>query len=87
MAASQRLTITEAGTSRVTGLVRMHEPIVEIGGISNTQRMSWSQPAGGIAPLTSFSSLEYFDCPGITTPITVRGGQLEALAATPVDLD
>jgi hypothetical protein len=84
---SQRLSIPAAGTYRITGSVRMVAPTVEIGGISNSKQISRAQVAGGRAPLASFSSMEYFPQAGLTSAITVRGGQFEALAATPIDLE
>ncbi len=71
---TMRLTIREAGTYRVSGLVRLQEPLVEIGGITNSQRISWSEVGGSALPLASFSSFEHFDGPGMTPEIRVRGG-------------
>jgi hypothetical protein len=64
----------------------MHEPLVEIGGITNTQRISRSQLSGGLVPVADFSSMEDFSRPGLTAVVTVLGGQLEALTATPIEL-
>ena len=82
-----RLSIREPGTYRVSGLVRLHDPLVEISGITNTQSISRSEVEGSELPVASFTTFEHFDRPGITPDIRVRGGQLEALAVVPVDLE
>jgi len=72
------------GTYQLTGRVRLHEPLVEIGGITNAQQISWS--AGAIAsPVASFTSFEHFDQAWQLHEIQVRGGQLEALTVVPLD--
>jgi hypothetical protein len=83
----QRLAIREPGTYRISGLVRLQEPLVEISGIANSQRISWSQVNASEQPVASFSSFEFFDRPGMSPNILVRGGQLESLAVVPVDLE
>ena len=87
VAAGPRLTIGEPGTYRISGLVRLLEPQVEISGITNTQRMSWSDLGGPELPVAGFTTFEHFDRPGMTPDIRVRGGRLEALAVVPVDLE
>ena len=82
-----RLAIREAGTYRVSGLVRLLEPLVEIGGITNSQRISWSEVGGSEQPVASFSSFEHFEGPGMTPEIRVRGGRLESLTVVPMDLE
>ncbi len=87
VAAGPRLTIREPGTYRISGLVRLEEPLVEISGITNAQRISWSDVGGTELPLAGFTTFEHFDRPGIAPDIRVLGGRLEALAAVPVDLE
>ena len=70
------------GLYQITGRVRLHQPLVEISGISNAQQISW---AGAHQSVTSFSSFEQFDAPWRMPRITVSGGQLEALSVVPVD--
>ena len=72
------------GTYRISGQVRLHEPLVEISGITNAQQISWS--AGAIrSPVASFTSFEHFDQAWQMPEIRVRGGQLEALTVVPLD--
>jgi hypothetical protein len=82
-----RLAIREPGTYRISGLVRLQEPLVEISGITNSQMISWSRVEGSKPPVASFMSFERFDAPGMTPDIQVRGGHLEALAVVPMDLE
>jgi hypothetical protein len=72
------------GAYQISGRVRLHEPLVEISGITNAQQISWS--VGSIAsPVASFTSFEQFDQPWQMPEIRVRGGQLEALSVLPLD--
>jgi hypothetical protein len=82
---SPRLTIEEPGTYRVSGRVRLQEPLVEISGITHTQWISWSDVDQPQHPVASFTSFERFDRPGMTPAIRVQGGRLEALTVVPVD--
>ena len=82
-----RLTIGEPGTYRISGRVRLEEPLVEISGISATQSISWSQVEGPERPVAGFTTFERFDEPGMTPAIRVLGGRLEAVAAVPVDFE
>ena len=82
-----RLTVREPGTYMISGRVRLHEPRVEISGITHTQRISWSGGQGPERPVADFTTFEHFDRPGMTPHIHVRGGQLEALALLPVDFE
>jgi hypothetical protein len=81
-----RLAIREPGTYRISGRVRLDAPLVEISGITHTQRMSWSGLEGSGRPTASFTTFEHFDGPGMTRMIRVRGGRLEAVTAVPVVL-
>lgn len=87
VAAGPRLTVREPGTYRISGLVRLQEPLVEISGITNTQWISWSDVEGPELPVAGFTTFEHFDRAGMTPDIRVRGGRLEALAVVPVDLE
>lgn len=78
------LTIREPGTYRISGPVRLQEPMVEISGITNSQRISWSEVHGSEQPLAGFVTFEHFDRPGVMPDIVVRGGRLESLAAVPM---
>ena len=72
------------GTYQISGSVRLHEPLVEISGITNAQQISWS--AGSItSAVASFTSFERFEQPWQMPEIRVRGGELEALTVVPVD--
>jgi hypothetical protein len=72
------------GTYRITGRVRLQEPLVEISGITNAHQISWS--AGAISsPVATFTSFEHFEQPWQMPEIQVRGGQLEALSVVPLD--
>ena len=82
-----RPTIPEPGTYRISGLVQLDEPLVEISGIANTQRISRSDVGGPERPTAGFMTFEHFDKPGAGPEIRVRGGRLEALAVVPVDLE
>ena len=82
-----RLTIREPGTYRISGRVRLEEPLVEISGIADTQWISWSQVEGPERPVAGFTTFEHFAGPGMTPAIRVRGGRLEAVAAAPVDFE
>jgi hypothetical protein len=83
----QRLAIREPGTYQISGLVRLEEPVVDISGITNSQRISRSEVEGAELPVAAFTTFEYFDRPGLTPPISVRGGALETLAVVPIDLE
>jgi hypothetical protein len=87
VASGPRLRITEPGTYRLSGRVVLDAPLVEIGGITNSQVISWSANGGAQAPTATFSTFEYFGKPGLTPAITVRGGRLESLSAEPLDLE
>ena len=82
-----QLTIREPGTYRISGLVRLEEPLVEIGGITNAQQISWSHVEGPAHRIASFMSFEHFDRPGMTPEIQIRGGRLEALSVVPADFE
>ena len=72
------------GTYQVSGRVRLQDSVVEIGGITNAQQISWS-PGAIRSPFASFTSFERFDQPWLMPEIQVRGGQLEALTVLPLD--
>lgn len=83
----RQLSVREPGTYLVSGLVRLEEPLVEISGLTNAQRISRSQRGGAALPVIAFTSYEQFDRPGLTPPIRVSGGSLEALTLVPVVLE
>jgi hypothetical protein len=73
-----------AGNYEISGVVRLQKQSVEISGISNAQRISWS--AGALrSPVASFSSFERFDQPWQMPEVQVRGGKLEALSVRALD--
>ena len=75
------------GTYQFTGRVRLHEPRVQIVGITNAQQISWSSNVEAAPPpVAGFTSFEVFDTPWTMPDVRVRGGELEALAVVPVDL-
>src|SRR4051794_11751034 len=49
-----RLTVQEPGTYRISGLVRLQEPLVEISGITHKQSISWSGVEGPERPVAGF---------------------------------
>jgi hypothetical protein len=69
----------------VAGTVRLHAPVVEIGGITNSQSVSWLGPVGAGPETTTFLSFEELDGPHSRPRITVRGGRLESLTILPLD--
>ena len=56
--------IEQAGTYRVSGLVRLQAPLVEISGIADKQSISWANTDGSESPLASFVAFERYDRPG-----------------------
>ena len=58
-------------TYRIAGRVRLQEPLVEIGGISHPQQISWSGAAGFERPVVDFVTFERFERPGLTPAIEV----------------
>jgi hypothetical protein len=76
------LSLPGPGAYRVSGLVRMEAPIVEIRGITNSQQMSWSGTGPQVVPFTSFEMHEGI---GAAPAIAVRGGRIEALTVTPME--
>jgi hypothetical protein len=78
-----RINIAEQGVYQISGYVRLQAPVVEIGGISNSQQISWSNIQGP-APLVSFTSMETFSQAGSASEVHVLGGQIESVTATPV---
>lgn len=79
-----RVSVREPGLYRITGQVRLDAPQVEIGGISNTQTISWSGPAGAERQVASFTTFEQIDRLSLAPEIRVTGGQLEALSIVPI---
>ena len=82
---STYLTMHEPGTYRISGRVRLDAPLVEISGITHTQRISWSGLARVERPIASFTTFEHFDGLEMTRTIRVRGGHLEGVTAVPMD--
>ena len=79
-----RLAIREPGLYQLSGLVRLEAPLVEIGGISNAQQISWSGAEASEPRVASFVSFEQVDRWGAAPSISVRGGRLESLSVVPV---
>jgi hypothetical protein len=77
-----RLAIREPGLYQISGQVRLDAPVVEIGGIANTQTISWSGAGVDERRLASFTTFEQVT--GVAPEIRVTGGQLESLTITPV---
>jgi hypothetical protein len=69
---------------RVSGTVRVHEPIAEISGITNSQSISWSDWQNPRSIVASFVTFEELPSPDAVPAITVRGGRLESVEVTPV---
>ncbi len=83
-AGSPRLSILEPGTYVISGEVELLEPVVEIGGITNSQVISGSGFGGARPRVASFLTYERFDLPGLTPDIRVLGGRLTSLKVAPV---
>jgi hypothetical protein len=79
------LTIDTAGTYRISGLVRVEAPLVEISGITDKQSISWANADGSEPPLASFVAFERYERAGMATDIQVQGGRIESLAAVLLD--
>jgi hypothetical protein len=73
------------GMYQITGRVRLHEPVVEISGLTNAQQISWSKVNWTTPPEAGFTSFEYFDKPWSMPEIRVSGGQLQEVAVLPID--
>lgn len=89
LVAAPRLTVTRLnvrapGEYRVSGLVRLEAPTVEISGIASARQISWSGALAQPSMLVSFSSVEQYDGLGPAPELTVRGGRLESLSVVPV---
>jgi hypothetical protein len=84
-ALGKQLVIDQAGTYRISGLVRLEAPSVEISGIANTQSLSWAGLDHSDLAVSRFVSFEEFDKPGLLPNIQVRGGRLESLTAVLID--
>lgn len=82
---SMQLSISEPGTYLISGLVRLQAAHVEIGGINNSQSISWAHFDGPELPVASFTIFETFTSPGAMPEIRVQGGRLESLTAVPVE--
>ena len=78
-----RLAMPHAGEYRVSGIVRLESPMVEISGIANSQQISWSGVGTREVAITSY---EIYDGSGPTPELTVRGGRLASLSVTPIEL-
>jgi hypothetical protein len=78
--------LAASGTYRVTGLVRLEAPLVEINGIANPQRITWSGPDSADQPVARFVSYERLDGPDARPDVQVVGGTLESLSVVPYDL-
>jgi hypothetical protein len=76
--------LQEPGVYKITGRVRLDEPLVEISGINNAQQITWSGAGGAIPAAAGFSSFETFDRPWRMPDIQVRGGTLETVSVVPV---
>jgi len=81
---SRRLALPAPGLYQITGQVRLVDPVVEISGIADPQRISGSDPGGTGSSVVSFRTVEQFGRLGLTPEIQVRGGSLEALDIVPI---
>ena len=81
---SRRLALPAPGLYQITGQVRLLDPVVEISGIADAQRISRSDPGGTCSSVVSFLTVAQFDRLGLTPEIQVRGGSLEALKIVPI---
>jgi hypothetical protein len=70
---------------RLSGVVRLEAPVVEISGISNRQRITWSDRDSSEPHTASFVSYESYEAAGMLPDVKVRGGQLEALSLVLVE--
>jgi hypothetical protein len=79
------LRIQQQGMYRLSGVVRLEAPVVEISGISNRQRITWSDHDSSTPRTASFVSYERYDEPGMLPDVRIRGGRLEALSLALVE--
>jgi hypothetical protein len=79
------LTIETAGTYRISGLVRLESPQVEISGITDKQTISWANTDGSEPPLASLVAFDRYERAGMATDIQVQGGRIESLSAILLD--
>src|SRR5262249_33913993 len=63
---SRRLAFPTPGLYQITGQVRLVDPVVEISGIADAQRISRSDPSGTGSSVVSFRTVEQFDRLGLT---------------------
>lgn len=78
-----RIAVRERGEYRISGIVRLEQPQVEISGAGSTQRISRGGAASDTAPFTVYAS---FDGPGLTPEITVTGGRVVSMDVVPTML-
>jgi hypothetical protein len=79
-----RVNVSEPGLYRISGQVRLDASQVVISGISNSQTISWSGPAGDDRQVASFTTFEQIDRLSQAPEITVAGGQIESLSIVPI---
>jgi len=84
---SRRLALPAPGMYQITGQVRLVDPVVEISGIADAQRISRSDPSGTGPSVVSFLTVGQFDRLGLTPEIQVSGGTLEALTIVPFSFE
>jgi len=83
VSSTTHLNIREPGEYRISGLVRLQAPNVEIAGITNKQSISWAE-WGREQPVATFTAYESFDAPNAVQAIHVLGGTLESVTAVPI---
>jgi hypothetical protein len=76
-----RIAVRERGTYQISGLVQLDGPEVTIVSGGMSQRISRGGGAGATAPFSTFATL---DGPSLTPEITVTGGRVLSLDATPI---
>lgn len=81
-----RLSVTEPGLYQVSGRVRLQESLVQIGGITNSQTISWGGDAHVTAQMASFTSFEQVGAAGLLPAIEIVGGVLEDVSVVRLDL-
>ena len=81
-----RLSVTEPGLYQVSGRVRLQESLVQIGGITNSQTISWAANARTSAQMASFTSFEQVGAAGQLPAIEIVGGVLEDVSVMRLDL-
>lgn len=78
-----RIAIHERGTYQISGLIQLNSSEATISSGAMSQRISRGGAASGVAPFTTFATI---DSPSLTPEIIITGGHVLSLDATPIML-